>query len=188
MKAELPVNDEYVDARLSACYESALSVGLPQFLKPELASTSFNSAPYVVSIQQLRRDFGFNTERRRLLVAMQKGISLLVNNGFGVPFVLIGGSFTQRDRQFPEDLDAIFLYSVLHRSAGNVGRLPEFRRSLLSERVDARMLPIDGNQLVLLKAFGYFCLLFSKNQRGSSEASRSPLILNVRGAGTPSKS
>lgn len=169
-----------LETKFSRYYENGLSHGLPPLLQPELLSTPFNSTPYVVSIQQLHKDFGFNSRRRQLLSAMEGGLESFEHNGLYVPFVLIGGSFTQLSCLLPSDLDAVFLYRQVTGHDVSIDGLSALRQSLLSKRIDARMIPLDGDQLILLKSFGYFCLLLSKKERGSLELAKSLLILNRR--------
>lgn len=164
-------------SRLREHYERGLETGFAPFRSPEIESTALNSSPYVASEEELWSDFGFSIKREGLLRSLQKGLGGLSAIGLTAPCLLIGGSFADRSCESPNDLDVVILYRSENCGVVDTGILAAVERALLADRIDARFIPSDGSQLLLLKAFGYFCLLFSKRGYDSREISRGLLLI-----------
>lgn len=124
-------------------------------------SNPVNAAPYVASFEQLSDVFASDV-RRPMFESLRRALAELRSAGVQVRVVLIGGSLLDRER-VPRDLDCVLFYARPDETAAmDLGRWQAKQRSL---GLDARLIPIDVDPLIVLKSAIYFGLLYSQRKQ-----------------------
>lgn len=91
---------------------------------------------------------------------------------------LLGGSAIGA-KPDPSDLDCVVFYEQTGDRQVKAEDLRRLQRDLKQRSVDARLIPMDGDPLILLKAASFFTTLYSKNE-GSLQIVRGLVLLDCR--------
>ena len=127
----------------------------------------FSSSPFVLSLDEF-----LMTENARsrpdLVQAIQAYLKNLTQIGLQAKFLLIGGSFIDRF-DVARDVDGVCFYQIdLQDKEGNFKNLPSlFRVQEYGKEsgIDMKLVPIDHDPLLMLRAAIYFSVLFSGDHR-----------------------
>ncbi len=120
---------------------------------------------------------GFLSNRAAFLAELSVGLDQLQSIGARPVAVLIGGSAIG-PKPNPSDLDCVLFYEVIEGESPSK-HLSKLQKQLKSRGIDARLIPIDGDPLLLIKAVSFFTTLYSKNS-GSLEIVRGLVLLDCR--------
>lgn len=138
-------------------------------------STPINATPYLLRYEDFRQHTPHWAGRSHLVDRLDEVKADLVSHGFDIDAILVGGSFTELAKAEPADVDCLIFYR--RREDADTKRLAEIQISAKSQRVDCRLVPIDGDPLMLLKLTSYFSVYYSIG-RGRSELVRALLLLD----------
>ena len=166
-----------IDAMLKASFDQAEALGFPPFVGPERASTPLNSTPYVAHLDALREG-AILSNRAHLAAELIAALDEMPSLGMVAEAVLIGGSAIG-PKIDPSDMDCVIFY---RRAAGDAFRadsLAEHQRRFKTRRLDARLIPSDGDPLLMMKALSFFTTLYSKNA-GATEIVRGLVLIDCR--------
>lgn len=172
--------DGFLD-RTEIFFREAAAQGLPPFLTHPGQSTPLNATPYLLRYE-LFRDIAAGWAGRAGLVAeLDTLIRTVEARGLAVEAVLIGGSFTELDKPLVGDIDCLVYYRVGADAAkASLAGLSDIQRGAKARGVDARLVPLDGDPLALVKLTSYFTILYSKH-KNAHEIVRCLLLLDCRG-------
>ena len=166
-----------IDAMLKASFDQAEALGFPPFIGPERASTPLNSTPYVAHLDALREG-SILSNRAGLTADLIAALDEMPSLGMVAEAVLIGGSAVG-PKVDPSDMDCVIFYRRVAESAFSAESLADYQRTLKMRRLDARLIPSDGDMLVMMKALSFFTTLYSKNA-GSLEIVRGLILIDCR--------
>ncbi len=161
---------------LNAAFEGALPDGLPLFPGGVAASTPINAAPYLTDLAGFGAHFAFNDHRRGQLSGLEQHIARLRSFALHPHFLIAGGSYLDRDRPDPKDLDCALFYS----SGPGADPSPPLRQILESAAaagLDLRLMPFDAHPALAAKFIGFFTLLYAS--RTSPRAKRAIVIVDL---------
>lgn len=157
--------------------QQAFEEGLPIFLTDVARSTPVNATPYLLSYSDFSKAIVRWPERHGLVRELGRVRNRMVENGFEVDALLIGGSFTELGRSAPADIDCLIFYRCTENAASS--QLVAIQKSAKANSVDCRLVPLDGDPMVLLKLTSYFTILYSKRKE-SLELARCLLLIDCR--------
>ena len=158
MDFDMDNSPESLQSAFDFAYSEAARLGFPAYLKAIEESQPANSAPYVTRLSELPEVFQ-DTERLRLLNALEVLIARLNDLGNRVHSLLIGGSFLDL-RRTPKDLDAL----VLCESGTSLKPASELVKEARASGLDLRLFPIDGNPTVVVKMVSFFTILYTSDR------------------------
>ena len=159
------------DALLLQHYTTAKAVDFPAFIGDKSICTPINSSPYITPISTFleeRKD----PKRSLLCARLSAAITDLSHSGVCVETVLIGGSFLDAN-VIPGDLDCVLFYSLGANTT--TLDLQQWQRRAKAQDLDARLIPMDTNPLIMWKAALFFAVLYT--QRKNAEGVPTGLIL-----------
>ena len=162
---------------------AAAAGSFPVFAPNERESTPQNSTPYVIGIDSFKRIASTWTGREHLVGKLVAALNEATHAGIAVDFALIGGSFTVLTNSAPRDLDAVCLYRVADENLFDAGRLKVLQSAWKRLGLDARLVPCDGDPLVLIKTISYFSVLYSK-KTGDMVVKQGLVLVDCRDKGT----
>lgn len=166
-----------IDDVLRTSFATAESLDFPMFVGPERESNPVNSTPYVAHLSDAREG-RILVKRQAFLRELIAVLEELPATGVRPVAVLIGGSVIG-PKPNPSDLDGVVFYELLTEESANVEALRAFQRSTKARRLDLRLIPIDGDPLILLKAASFFTALYCKN-RDEDRIVRGLVLLDCR--------
>jgi hypothetical protein len=165
-----------MDQTLRASRDRAFELDFPPFVGPERGSTPLNATPYLAHISDVQED-GFLSNRVGFIDKLAVGLEQLRAIGATPVAALLGGSAIG-PKPDPSDLDCAIFYEVKPGTnpAAQFGALQaRFKQS----GIDARLMPMDGDPLLLMKAVSFFTTLYCKNA-GSLQIVRGLVLLDCR--------
>jgi hypothetical protein len=155
LRAPTPLRD-----LMNACFQQAEARDFPPFLTGERQSTPVNATPYVVNLSDLVAGRAL-ARRKRFVKELASAVGALKAMGAEGVAALLGGSAIGPKPE-PGDLDcALFYRWVEGRAAAD--SLADLQTSAKARGLDLRLLPVDGDPLLLIKTVSFFSMLYSKN-------------------------
>jgi len=146
---------------MDACFQQAEARDFPPFVTTERQSTPVNATPYVVGLSDLVAGRAL-ARRKRFVAELAAAVEALRGLGAEGVAALLGGSAIGPKPE-PGDLDcALFYRWVEGRPA--VAALAALQTTAKARGLDLRLLPLDGDPLLLIKTVSYFSMLYSKNE------------------------
>lgn len=144
-----------------ACFQRAEALDFPPFLVAERQSTPINATPYVVGLSTLVSGQALARRKRFIdeLVVTLKTLSELGGEGVAA---LLGGSAIG-PKPDPGDLDCALFYRWVD-GAADAAALARLQAAAKARDLDLRLLPLDGDPLLLIKTVSFFTMLYSKNE------------------------
>lgn len=166
----------YYAQLLDRCLLEADELFFPPFLTRERASTPLNATPYVAKLSDLRE--GRILKSRTVLVqAFLSVVEELRQAGVEPRCALVGGSAIG-PKPDPSDLDTVIFY--VSNGPVEVDWLKRLQGQAKQRRIDARLIPMDMDEVMLLKIVSYFSMLYSKSE-GDRTILRGLLLIDLRG-------
>lgn len=166
-----------MDTILQDSFREAALLDFPPFIDPERASTPLNSTPYVAHLDAMREGT-ILSKRAALTAQLVAAVDEMPALGIVAEAVLIGGSAIG-PKPDPSDMDCVIFYRRSMPDVFHADALAEFQRTLKTRRLDARLIPSDGDLLVLMKTVSFFTTLYSKNA-GQREIVRGLVLIDCR--------
>lgn len=160
---------------LGAAYAMARSSGFAFFPQGERRSTPLNAYPFHLRLNDLDRDWSFSSRRRQLSANVRVLLTWLEETNAAPFAMLVGGSFADRSVASPSDLDAVLYYMYAPISVVHLEELQA--KSKVELDIDVRMIPVDGDPLLVIRTAAYFGILYSKIE-GSMTIVRPPLYVD----------
>lgn len=160
---------------LVQAYQRVRSSGFLAFPDGERRATPLSAFPFHLRLSDLDSDWRFAPRRATLVRNIRSLLDRAVDTG-AVPYaLLIGGSFADRTVETPRDVDAVLFYTGVADTARLATLQIEAKAALL---VDCRMVPVDGDPLIVIRSSVFFGLLYSKRE-GSMVITRPPLYVDL---------
>lgn len=156
----------------------ALKEDTPAFTGDDVyASSPSTSSPYVITDSKLRALLGVNPGRRHLADRLLTA-KIELSRHCLVHAILLGGSFVRLSKSAPKDCDGVVFYSLRESSDPDeaISGIETTVNTLKSQGLDLRVVPVDGDPLVTIKAACYFSLLYSAD-RFDREVKHGSLLL-----------
>lgn len=179
--ADKPASFDSFLERTEAFFREAAARDLPPFLTDTGQSTPLNATPYLLRYELFRDMASQWTGRAGLAAELDMLIQTVEARGLAVDAVLIGGSFTELDKPEIGDIDCLLYYRISADAVEvSLAGLGDIQRAAKSRGVDARLVPLDGDPLALVKLTSYFTILYSKH-KNAQEIVRCLLLLDCRG-------
>lgn len=148
-------------ALTQACFRQAEIQGFPPFVSPERLSTPINATPYLIDLSSLVAGEGL-ANRRPFIEALAATVRALDAIGGQAVAALLGGSAIG-PKPDPGDLDCALFYRWVDGTA-DAAALKRLQTASRAHGLDLRLLPLDGDPLLLIKTISYFSMLYSKNE------------------------
>jgi hypothetical protein len=158
-------------------FAEAQRLNFPQFVGPEGASTPINATPYVVSLNDLRQKSALK-HRGRLMALLVKCIEDLRELGVDPVAALLGGSAIG-PKANPSDLDCVIFYEARRDGIRDFSWMARFQMASKAEGLDLRLIPLDGDPILLIKAISFFSTLYVKNA-GDNKIIRGLVLVDCR--------
>lgn len=159
-------------------FKLAESQNFPHFVGPERASTPINSSPYMVALSDVRN--GKVLKRRdRLMTIFLRCVDTLSARGIEPVAALLGGSAIG-PKPNPSDLDCVLFYRADRDSIRDFSWMASFERASKSDGLDVRLVPLDGDPVLLIKIASFFSTLYVKNA-GEDRIVRGLVLVDCRG-------
>lgn len=156
-------------------FAKAKERGFPAFLDGDRRSTPLNATPYIASLDEL--DVRDGSEKRSILLRnLRIGLMELEEIGLHALAILIGGSFLDQ-RKDPGDLDCIVFYATGLEPNLTVGS--DWQIKQRARGIDARLVPLDSDPIVLLKSALFFGALYSR-PTGEHESTRGLVLVDCQ--------
>lgn len=130
-------------------------------------ATFFNASPYVLSFDDFTMRFGFSASRALSIKALGDELQALRVAGVNPAVILVGGSFIDREREAPKDLDCLIFYEV--ENPATAPSVIGVQSRLARAGVDARLFPIDVSPTFTLKVALFFNNLYASRRDGEGE-------------------
>lgn len=159
--------DSSFRALLEESFTEAARRGFPPFLGSVQSSTPVNSTPYVAHLRAAAED-GIMSNRQGLLRELVAAVEEMSELGFETVAALLGGS-ALGPKPNPRDLDSILFYRA-REATPPIQALAAFQRRMQARRLDLRLIPVDGDPLILIKAVSFFTTLFAQSKDGTGPA------------------
>jgi hypothetical protein len=156
--------------------QAAEALFFPPFIGGERESTPLNASPYVAHLDDLREG-RFLSIRGALVREFTAALEGLPAHGIHAVASLLGGSAIG-PKPNPGDLDCVVFYEAAN-GAAPTGNLQSLLTRSKARGIDMRLIPIDGDIVLLLKTVSYFSMLYSKNA-GSLEIVRGLALIDCR--------
>jgi hypothetical protein len=157
--------------------EAAAALHFPPFIGPERASTPLNATPYLAHVDDLRKGI-FLSNRAPFVAELLAVLDQLVNFNAVPVAALLGGSAIG-PKPDPGDLDCVVFYEqAASREVDAIGA-DALRRAAKGRGLDMRLVPMDGDPLLLLKTMSYFSMLYSKEE-GDLKIIRGLVLIDCR--------
>jgi hypothetical protein len=170
--------DASLRALLEESFANAAARGFPPFLGSVQSSTPFNSTPYVAHLRAVAEG-RIMSNRAALLRELVVAVDELAVLGLEAVAALLGGSVLG-SKPDPADLDCILFYRQREGVAAGAGEgLAAFQRRMKQRRLDLRLIPADGDPLILIKAVSFFTTLFAQS-KNESPIGRGLVLLDCR--------
>lgn len=167
---------------LSVCqanFFKSVDAGMPIFLTDARASTPLDASPYYTTYEYFLETVSSWSTRQPLVDALNFTIEEIEDHDLSVVAILIGGSFTQMDVSDVNDIDCVIFYKWGKDTGDGQSRvLTALQKRAKIRKIDARLVPIDGNPIVLIKLISYFTIIYSKSKH-SDEIVRPLLLLEM---------
>ncbi|HAC01829.1 MAG TPA: hypothetical protein DCF67_10310 [Brevundimonas sp.] len=167
--------------RLADSYRTARAQDFPLFPQDDGdTATPFNTYPFHARFNDLEADWAFSEQRRRLVQNLERVIAKTRGIGVKPMALLIGGSFADRSNATPEDIDVVIYYVA--GATGSAGhRLATLERDAKRNgRIDCRMIPIDVDPLITIRATAFFSILCAM-EKSSRKVRRAPIYVDLTG-------
>ncbi len=159
-------------------FEMALKESFPPFVTCIAGSSTVNSTPYVTDLFNLESAWSRNSQKRNLLVELDRRIKESASYGVEVDIVMLGGSALDENCALPRDLDGVAFYRAA--SATDIGAAVTLLQQRFREfPLDLRLVPSDGDPFILIKAVSYFTTLYLQSREGSA-AQRGLILVDCR--------
>lgn len=146
---------------MESCFRQAEALDFPPFVTAERQSTPVNATPYLVSLSALVAGQAL-ARRKRFIDELAVTLDELSDAGGQGVAALLGGSAIG-PKPNPGDLDCALFYRWSAGTA-DVAALARLQRSAKARGLDLRLLPVDGDPLLLIKTVSFFSMLYSKNE------------------------
>lgn len=156
---------------------AAAALHFPPFVGPERDSTPLNATPYVAHLDDLREGT-FLSNRAPFVAELIAALERLGDLGMAPVAALLGGSAIG-PKPDPGDLDCIIFYEQAPGQQVRAEGGAAFRSKAKARGLDCRLVPIDGDPVLLLKTVSYFSMLFSKKE-GSLRIERGLVLIDCR--------
>jgi hypothetical protein len=164
-------------AAFEETFAKAAELDFPPFLGPVPSGTPLNSTPYVAHLDDVVEG-GIMSNRRELLRQLVVAVEELAKRGVESVAVLLGGSAVG-PKPYPADLDCVLFYRLDQASpATRAPNLAGFQRRMKARRLDLRLVPADGDPLLLIKAVSFFTTLYAMSE--ASEPVRGLVLIDCR--------
>lgn len=160
-----------LDAIFSQHYSNAKTMDFPAFIDKTSICNPINSTPYITSLSKFFEE-PKDPKRSLLCERLKTAIAELEMTDIGVEIILIGGSFLD-STVIPGDLDCVLFYSL--SSETSTLDFQQWQHQMKKQDLDARLIPMDSNPLIMWKAALFFAVLYT--QRKSAEGVPTGLIL-----------
>jgi hypothetical protein len=157
--------------------DAAAAMYFPPFVGPERESTPLNSTPYLAHLDDLREGT-FLSNRASFVAELIVALDQLGALGMVPVAVLLGGSAIG-PKPDPSDLDCVVFYEQAPDQDVRISHANDFRHSAKMRGLDIRLVPMDGDPLLLLKTVSYFSMLYSKKE-GSLQILRGLVLIDCR--------
>lgn len=162
---------------LKQSFRKAEELDFPTFVTPERQSTPLNATPYVGHLHDVRNG-RILTKRRELLAQLIAAVDELREAGIRPIAALLGGSAIG-PKPDPSDLDCVLFYEIPSEPAVAVD-LAQFQWRYKARRLDLRLIPADGDPLLLIKATSFFTTLYLTEGADQYEIVRGLVLLDCR--------
>jgi hypothetical protein len=146
---------------MGACFQEAEARDFPPFLTAERQSTPVNATPYVVSLSDLVAGRAL-ARRKRFVAELAATVEALKGLGAEGVAALLGGSAIGPKPE-PGDLDCALFYRWVE-GRPVAAALATLQAAAKARGLDLRLLPLDGDPLLLIKTVSFFSMLYSKNE------------------------
>ena len=146
-------------------FARAAKVDFPPFLGPIQSSTPLNSTPYVAHLSDAANG-EIMPNRADLLQELVVAVEELRSLGLEAVAALLGGSAIG-SKPDPADLDCVIFYRARDQEAAanpTLG-LAGFQQRMKARRLDLRLVPADGDPLLLIKTVSFFTTLYTTSPR-----------------------
>jgi len=158
-------------------FAQAERLHFPQFVGPEGASTPINATPYVASLSDLRQKNALK-HRGRLMALLVQCVDDLRGRGVDPVAALLGGSAIG-PKADPSDLDCVVFYEARRHGIRDFSWMAGFQMSSKAKGLDLRLMPLDGDPILLIKAISFFSTLYVKNA-GDNKIIRGLVLVDCR--------
>ncbi|MFN7127789.1 MAG: DUF6932 family protein [Brevundimonas sp.] len=160
---------------LVQAYQRIRNSGFSPFPDGERRATPLSAFPFHLRLRDLDADWGYTPQRADLARNVHRLIGRVADTGVAPYALLIGGSFADRTVDAPRDVDLVMFYTGVAEDA----RLTELQiTAKKTHLIDCRLIPVDGDPLIVIRASVFFGLLYSKRE-GSMVITRPPLYVDL---------
>ena len=160
-----------LDSLFSQHYSNAKTMEFPAFIGNKATCNPINSAPYLTSLSRFFEE-PKDPKRSLLCARLKTAIAELAMADIVVEMILIGVSFLD-STVIPGDLDCVLFYSLSAETS--TLDFQQWQYQMKKQDLDARLIPMDSNPLIMWKAALFFAVLYT--QRKNAEGVPTGLIL-----------
>jgi len=162
---------------LKKSFLRAEELDFPTFVTPERQSTPLNATPYIGHLDDVRHG-RILIKREELLATLIAAVDELREAGISPIAALLGGSAIG-PKPLPSDLDCVLFYEMPVEPAVAID-LALFQLRYKARRLDLRLIPADGDPLLLIKATSFFTTLYLTEGEDQCEIVRGLVLLDCR--------
>lgn len=163
-------------AKLLLEYQHAMEKDFVPFPYGIEASDPLNSTPFSANFSAFHDLSLISDARRKLVDSLTNWLVELKLNGLKPLAFMVGGSFLDLSIPNPRDLDCVIFYRKCDSpKMPNAEWLSSSRHRAKAQGLDARLVPTDGNLVVLLRSTMYFSVLYGASKAG--QPSRGVLLV-----------
>ena len=158
---------------LNHFYDYPIKINKPYFV-----------SPVEYSISGFEKDFLFNEKRKTLFKSLTGYIDFLkACEKFDILTVLIGGSFSDKNNEPPDDIDAVILLPIKNDFDQALEAISQSDSAYFPEKVDVKFLPVNYT-LENFKAYSHITCLgnnarFKKKERYSNNEFEKRKIIKI---------
>lgn len=166
-------------AKLLSQFDDAMGKGFVTFPYGVEASNPINSTPFFADVRAFHSFSHVSERRKKLVSSLTKFLVELQLNGLKPLTFMVGGSFLDFSVSNPRDLDCVIFYQQCESSViGNTEWISNTRRIAKVEDLDVRLVPTDGDLIVLLRSVIYFSALYGASKNGKT--SRGTILIDCQ--------
>lgn len=134
---------------------------LPIFPRAIKECTTADSSPYLCSVDELTRRYGFNPHRLHLIDQLASFAGQSYDIGVKIGALLIGGSFLDQSIDQPRDIDCLVYYRIDAQADAVDAIISQWNALRRGFPLDVKLCPTDAGPLTIIKRSIFFSNLFS---------------------------